>query len=169
MFRRRAWLNPNYRTYTPYTAGTSWAEPEYGLREAASFRELTDDKQIREATERGTPLVAQTELHDTTRGLLVRAQFPVKTMNIETQRSRYQVDTGPVTLLAAAGEQGDPEQDLCLAFVAFNRADHAEFVIEAPTVIECGNSVHHYSQLSASPARNHIFAINETTADACRD
>lgn len=162
VFRRRAWLNPNYRTFTPYAAGTSWAKPIYGLHDAPAFEELSDEATIRSATERGLPLIAQTQIQDAKRGLLVRVQYPVKTMNIEVDRSCYQIDTGPVALLAPAGEQADPEQDICLAFVAFNRADHAEFVIETPTALQNGESVHHYSQLIASPATNRLFAINDT-------
>lgn len=160
IFRRHAWLNPNYQTYTTYDAGTSWAKPLMRLHSAATSRELHDAKAVREATHGDGPIVAQTELYDEAMGLRATIQFPVKTMNIDMNRTLWQVDTGPIALPQLTRET-TPQNALQLAFAAFNGPDQAEFVIEAPRKLDSGESVYHYADHKTIAAHNRLFVINE--------
>jgi hypothetical protein len=75
----------------------------------------------------------------------------------------YQVDTGPVAL-PDLGKRYQPQIEcLRLAFVAFNRADFADFVVEQPTAVaedgagDC--QVYHYSNPISLPATNRVIAL----------
>lgn len=161
VFRRKAWLNPDYRS--TYGIAQLWDQPELLLREAASIAELTDWRAIRDATRAGQPIVTQTEIANDELGLRAIIECPSKTMNISLDREMYQNDTGPIAL-ADLSQRYEREIDaLRLAFIAFNAPDFADFVVEAPTpIVEEGaerTQIYHYSQISSQPAKNRLFAL----------
>ena len=157
VFRRRAWLNPNYRTFHPLAH--PWSPPTLHLREAADVRELETNEAVRAATDRALPLVARTEIANAGTGLRAILEYPVKTMNIEVERTLFQVDTGPVALPDLTRRHERLADSLSLAFVAFNAFDYAEVVVETPTPLESGGSVYHYSERKGLSVRNRLYAV----------
>ncbi len=161
VFRRKATLNPNYRELREETS--MWGTMNQRLTEAASTTTLTTWEQIRDATAAGTPIVAQTEIRNAETGLSALIEYPVKTMNIGITRQMYQVDTGPIALPDLSRRYTPRIDCLRLAFVAFNVADFADFVVEQPTPVTVEGQekyqVHHYSSPISLPARNVLLAI----------
>lgn len=160
IFRRKAWLNPDYRQLRK--ASEMWEGQVYKLVRPRAVRLLRSNRDVREATHAGIPIVAQTEISDPRSRLRAIIEFPVKTMNIHDSRDLYQVDSGPVAFPDLSRRHAQPAELLHLAFVAFNAPGTADFVIEAPTPIaEAGRGlsrVHHYSRLESRPAANRLFA-----------
>ncbi|MBM3765847.1 MAG: hypothetical protein FJW32_10690 [Acidobacteria bacterium] len=156
IFRRKAWLNSDYRQVRK--SAEMWEGQTYKLVKPRGARLLRSNREIREATHAGVPIVAQTELADPSTGLRAIIEFPVKTMNIHDTRDLYQVDSGPVVFPDLSRRYPRPAESLRLAFVAFNAPGFADFVIEAPTPIPEGARVHHYSKLESFPAVNRLFA-----------
>ena len=107
--------------------------------------------------------VAQTEISSEETGLRVLIECPVKTMNIQDSGDLYQVDTGPILLPDLARGYENVAEGLSLAFVAFNRPDLADFVVEVPTPILKGGKevcrIYHYSERVSLPVVNRLFAL----------
>ena len=158
IFRRKAWLNPDYRSCVP--SSELWGGQVYRLTEGAAT-ELTTPEAILQATYNWQPLVAQTELRDEATGLRAIIEYPVKTMNTRRQGHLYQVDTGPVAFPDLARRPERLCDTLSLAFVAFNAPHFADFVIEAPTPLPgpAAAQVHHYSRRLSLPASNRLYAL----------
>ncbi len=160
IFRRKAFLNTDYRQIRK--SAEMWEGQLYKLVRPRKVRLLRSNREIREATSSGVPIVAQTEIADSRTGLRAIIEFPVKTMNIHDTRDLYQVDSGPVALPDLSRRYPRPAESLSLAFVAFNAPSSVDFVIESPTPItESGREltrVHHYSRLESLPAANRLFA-----------
>jgi hypothetical protein len=121
--------------------------------QTAQAHQLTTSEAIVEAAMGNSPLVAHTEftIDDGTNVLL---EYPVKSINVSNRDGYYQVDTGPVLFPKNGGIDG-----LQLAFVAHNAPDWAEFLVNEPTALTNGISVHHYSNPVRVDARNRMFAI----------
>ncbi|MBM3804784.1 MAG: hypothetical protein FJW26_21045 [Acidimicrobiia bacterium] len=162
IFRRKAYLNPNYREWKP--ANAMWEGQQYQLRQPRSSRLLATGAEIHKATQDGAPLVAQTEISDQASGLRAIIEFPVKTINIRDEEPAYQVDTGPIAFPDLSKRYEKTAESLSLAFVAFNAPDFADFVIEDETpILEKGQPVtrvYHYSRKLSLPARNRLFATS---------
>jgi hypothetical protein len=125
--------------------------------------ELDTFEKIRDATAAGIPIVTQTEFQNNEAGLSALIEAPCKTMNISHPKKIYQVDTGPLAF-PDLSKRYDPQiKCLNLAFIAFNKPHFADFVIEAPTVIQEGGkevaTVYHYSKLATVNVKNRIFAL----------
>ena len=159
VFRRPAGFSEGYRT----VSGPLWGGAIPRLRPAKA-RVLADAAQIGAAVAAGLPLIGQVELRDPDSGRTAVLEFPIKTMNLGADGTRWQVDTGPVVLpdLKAAPEQWSAT--LRLAFVAYNSADWADFVVEAPTPLRVADvevaKVHHYSEIVHAVTRNQVLAVD---------
>jgi len=160
IFRRKASLTPEYRQIRK--SAEMWEGQEYRLVRPRAVRLLRSNKEIREATHAGVPLVAQTEIADARTKLRAILEFPIKTMNIHDQRDLYQVDTGPVAFPDLSQRFARPAESLRLAFVAFNAPASADVVIEAPTPLTADGRevarVLHYSRLESVAATNRLYA-----------
>jgi hypothetical protein len=165
IFRRKAWLNPNYKSIVP--VDKMWDGPIYDLvRAPRSCRELalSDPKAIADATDTGVPIIAQVEVRNAQ--TLQRAIFehPVKTLNIHRQKGLFQTDTGPVAFIDLAQRVEQAADAIALAFIAFNTQGFADFVIEAPASAHAdGKSqpmVNHFSKIVSLPAVNRLWALN---------
>jgi len=163
IFRRKAWLNPNYRSCLDVQ--DMWDGPIPRLVEAVA-EELPTVDAILAATYASRPLVAQTEFRDPEAGLRAILEYPVKTMNTSRQRRLYQVDTGPVALPDLARWRECSVEALELAFVAFNVPHFADVVIEVPTPLPVADGtagppaqVHHYSRRLTLETENRLFAV----------
>ncbi|MBI5396027.1 MAG: hypothetical protein HZA91_12090 [Verrucomicrobia bacterium] len=163
IFRRKARLNPDYRTVRAKL--DAWGDSVLKLREAAAVTALDTWEKIRDATAAAIPIVTQTEIVH--RGTCQRAiiECPVKTMNISLENRRYQVDTGPVAFPDLAQRHDPAINCLSLAFIAFNAPHFADFVIEQPTPVIEGDKemcrIHHYSNPISLLATNTIFALGK--------
>ena len=155
IFRRKAWLNTDYRQVRK--SAEMWEGQTYKLIRPRKVRLLRSNREIREATHAGIPLVAQTEIADAKTGLRAIIEYPVKTMNIHDTRDLYQVDSGPVAFPDLTKPDPRPAESLHLAFVAFNAPASADFVIESPTPIPGDVRIHHYSRLESLPAVNRLY------------
>ena len=162
IFRSKAYMDDRYRTVCP--ADEPFGRPRYRLQEAPDARRLTSDQAVREATHAGSLLVAQTEWLNRDVGARAIIEYPVKTMNIHDENDWYQVDTGPVAYPDFSVGTEDFAETLRLAFVAFNCASFADFVIEAPTAItgEGGEQtrVPHFSRRISLETENRLYAID---------
>lgn len=173
-FRRRAWLNENYKSVLK--TERMWDGPRYHLVEDPTCRFLDGPQEVLEATRDMLPLVAQTEIRNSASRLSAIIEYPVKTMNtcrrIEQQRPEenrkgeiYQVDTGPILFPDLSGKRERLVDGLALAFVAFNARNFADFVIEVPTSArppgtDAANDlqVYHYSERLTLEAENRLYA-----------
>lgn len=155
IFRRKASLTAEYRQIR--RSAEMWEGQDYKLVRSRKARLLTSNREIRQATDAGVPIVAQTEITDQRTRLRAIIEFPVKTMNIHDKRDLYQVDTGPVAFPDLSRRFPRPAEALSLAFVAFNAPGSADFVIEAPTSIGEAR-VMHYSRLESLAATNRLFS-----------
>lgn len=128
---------------------------------------LKDDVEAVEATWRGLPLVARTEIEDRERRVRAVLEYPIKTMNVHHTRARFQVDTGPVLWPDFASTEEHLIDRLEMAHVGYNRLDRAEFIIRRPTAIEKdGREVArslHYSDRRSFPARHTLIAAGRLT------
>lgn len=159
IFRRPCRISDNYRQVVEKL----WGEAELKLRYAKRARVLEGFEAVRSASAAGLPIVAQTEIWNEQTKLRAIIEYPVKTMNVSLDKSMYQVDTGPVALPDLDRRYEPPIDALRLAFVAFNAANFADFVVEQPTpVVESGRQlaqVYHYSNPFSLPAKNRLYAV----------
>jgi hypothetical protein len=125
--------------------------------------ELSTWEEIRDATAAGIPIVTQTEFVNTDTGLKAMIECPCKTMNISHPKKIYQVDTGPVAFPDLTRKYDTLIDCLSLAFIAFNKPDFADLVIEAPVSIMDGDKevavVYHYMKMEHITGKNRIFAL----------
>ena len=161
VFRRKSQITSDYRMIKKEIWGPASSKLKFGQK----VQTLESFDAIQQATAAGVPLVSRTELEDKGTGLRAIIEAPVKTINIQPDHGRYQVDTGPVGL-PDLGRRHEPLVDcLRLAFVAFNVSHFADFVIEQPTpIIEDGQEraqVFHYSNPISLPAKNSLMAVED--------
>lgn len=117
---------------------------------------LKGAKAIVQATLAGEPLVGRCvyNLHDRYN---IEIDFPIKTMNANEREWIYQADTGPLLFPDLSMDSRSWIDSFHLAYVAFNRADWAEFIVQAPTPLSDSISVNHYSRTAQMNTRNTIF------------
>jgi hypothetical protein len=183
VFRRKAWLNPNYRTVQE-SAGF-FGDVKCHLPEPHACDELIEDDAIFRATQDFRPLVAQTEIWNDALKLRAIIEYPIKTMNtvrpehydrlakqvdnpmdVTGRNSLYQTDTGPVAFPDLSSRYACHAECLWLAFVAFNAPDAAEFIIEEPVpILEGGHEgkelckTRHHMRRVRLTAKNRFYAI----------
>ena len=109
------------------TSTASFLALEFEIEYAEAER-LTDDHEVVRASLGGNPITVRTHLADPDGDASAVLEYPVRTMNYHPDRSRFQVDTGPLIFadLESLSDTGDPA--LRLAHTVFNRFDYAEFV-----------------------------------------
>lgn len=168
IFRRPVRISERYRDITK--AENVWGVPILKLRQAERVTELDTWEKIRDTTAAGVPIVTQTELENPDTGLRAIIECPVKTMNVNLERSIYQVDTGPIAFPDLTRHYNPLIECLSLAFIAFNAPHFADFIIEQPTpVIEDGVErcqIYHYSNPFSLPAKNRILAVSPSDETA---
>ena len=161
IFRRKAWLNSNYRSCLRTVE--MFGGPIRHLQEFTSYHELTTAEQIIRFTHNFHPVVAQTEICNDDTALRAIIEYPVKTLNIRKADNAYQIDTGPVAFPDLGERRERLVDSISLAFVAFNTAHFADFVVEQSTPIDAnqaaaGIHVYHYSRRVSLAANNRLFA-----------
>jgi len=130
---------------------------------AASTRECRTSAEIVQATLANQPLVGVTGLRDERSGRSATIDYPIKTMNANDQRNVFQVDTGPVLFPDLGLPSARAIEWFELAYVAWNRLDRAEFIVQQPTQASPeepgGLLVPHYSLIRETEATNAIIAL----------
>lgn len=143
---------------------------KFAVRTFPEVTTLETDAQVIAATQANLPLVGRTEIWDEARQLRATLEYPIRTMNIQTERQRFQVDTGPLIVPdLAAGEEH--WMDLfSIAHIIYNTFDRAEFICRRPTPIEVDGrevaSVQHYSDVRVYPARHILLAAGHLAEGA---
>ncbi|MFP3902727.1 MAG: hypothetical protein ACLFWB_00665 [Armatimonadota bacterium] len=124
---------------------------------------LPDAAAVVKATHDGRIIVCRTRIEDPDRGFSALLEYPVKTMNVRSDPAEYQVDTGPVLLPGLWGETTALE-DFRLAYIAYNRPDRAEVVVQEPTPLNPDDPdsvrVMHYSRTHSMSAENTLYACD---------
>jgi len=127
----------------------------------APARACEDARAVVQATLGNAPLVGRTELLDADGQVCARLEYPIKTMNANDIEWIYQIDTGPVIVPDLDRQVELGVERLDLAFIAWNRPDGAELIVQAPTQIAHSDScVGHYSEVRKFAARNEVLAIS---------
>ncbi len=124
-------------------------------------RECADPREIVDATLEGDPLVCVTELLDETEATYARLEYPVKTMNVNDQHLGYQVDTGPIIVPDMTRTVELEVARVELAFIAWNRLDRAEVIVQQPTPVG-EETVGHYSEIRKYAARNSMWRVEKS-------
>ena len=161
IFRRKAWLNPNYRSCLKTT--DMFGGPTQHLQEHTSYKNLITAEEIIRFTHEFHPVVAQTEIHNDGTELRAIIEYPVKTLNIRKSDNVYQIDTGPVAFPDIGKRYERLVDSISLAFVAFNAAHFADFIVEESTPIDNNQDtvethVYHYSRRISLAASNSLYA-----------
>lgn len=163
VFRRRVRLTENYRTVHPVES--LWGPPIPRLVEAPESTRLDRWEHIRDATAAAIPIVTQTEIASADGKLRAIIECPTKTMNVDLDGRRYQIDTGPVAYADLTKDYPAPIDRLQLAFVAFNAPDFADWVVEQPTRVDPEGAnpteVYHYANPFSLPAKNRVIALGK--------
>ena len=120
--------------------------------------ELKSPEEIVTATLANHPLVARTSI-ETDRYQAV-IEYPVKTMNANERDMIYQTDTGPILLPGFSSEPEQMQDNLQLAFSAFNCPEWIEVLVRTETAIEEGVKVYHYSQPVRFDADNTVIRVD---------
>lgn len=121
---------------------------------------LSTDADVVAATRSNWPLNAFTELKGAGGRLQAVLEYPIKTMNIQVERQRFQVDTGPLIFadLDRAASEEHWIDGLSLAHTVYNTFDRADFVCRAPMpLVRDGREVAtviEYSEFHAVSARH---------------
>jgi hypothetical protein len=135
---------------------------KFAIRTFPEVTVLTTDAQVVAATQANLPLVGRTEIWDEGRHRRAVLEYPIKTMNIQTERQRFQVDTGPLLVPDLAAEEEHWMDLLSMAHIIYNTFERAEFICRQPTPIEVEGrevaSVLHYSDVRVYPARHTLLA-----------
>ncbi len=90
----------------------------------------------------------------------VEIDFPIKTINANEREWIYQTDTGPILFPDLSVNPDNLIDSFCLAYVAFNQLDWAEFILQVPTPLSEDISVNHYSQVIQMNSQNSIFRVS---------
>lgn len=125
--------------------------------------ELADGGSIVQATRGGRYICCRTTLEDDDSERTAVLEYPVKTINVRSDSHSYQVDTGPV-LLPGFWPDAPVIEGFRLAYIAHNRPDSADFVIQEPTPVDREDPeslrVMHYSRTYTTAAENRLYACD---------
>jgi len=89
----------------------------------------------------------------------VLIDFPIKTMNVSERDWIYQTDTGPVLFPDFSEPFDRLIETLQLAYVAYNCADWAEFIVQVPTPLNDEISVNHFSKSVRLDTKNQTLHL----------
>ena len=92
--------------------------------------ELTDVRQIVDATLRNDLLNARSTYRDAARGLTISVEYPANVINLNTVDEEFQICTGPVIVPDLATWDGRDVKRVFLAHVAISGFDYVEFILQ---------------------------------------
>lgn len=157
IFRTRATHHPAWRDSGPWRGRF---DDVYRTTRLVEAEELATDQAVVEATLAGVPLIGTVAMVLPGSAWEVRLEFPIKTMNANDIQVMWQVDTGPVAWPDVAVGHDPAISCLSPAYVAYNRHDSADFVIQQPLAVATGAAeVTHYSRLESVAADARVWAV----------
>ena len=107
-----------------------FTETQLRIQRFGETRELTDAKQIVEATFANDCMNARSSYVDAESGVTVTVEFPVNLINVNEADAEFQICTGPVVLPDLATWDGEGVDRVFLAHVAITAFDHVEFILQ---------------------------------------
>ncbi|MBM3934388.1 MAG: hypothetical protein FJ319_08825 [SAR202 cluster bacterium] len=107
---------------------------------------LKSDAEVIEATNKGLPIIARTEILNEANGLKAMMEYPIKTMNYNDHNVRMQVDTGPLLFADLESNVSNNIERMNVSFVCYNNYEVAEFVLR------------HSRSVTDNTGKQHIFA-----------
>ena len=132
------------------------------VRHHPKAEKLENHKQVVEATLEGLPIVARTDLLSYDGKTRATVEYPVKTMNVQIERGRMQVDTGPLIYPDFQSDEQSEIRKLQFAYVCYNTDDVAEFVLRGPVPVTVdGRQVAtyiDYKEIRRVPIANTFYA-----------
>lgn len=158
---RTAWVSE--RDNRQYGLGRErWREIRLDIRTFAQSQMLDGAAAVVQATLDNRSLTARTELVDTGRGRRAILEYPIKTMNLMQEPSRFQVDTGPLILPDFQANKARFIECFEMAYVVYHTWDKAEFILRKPVSSVDGGDpgaiTTDYSLVQIVPARHTILA-----------
>ena len=138
-----------------------YAECDIHVAHFTRVRKLANDAEAVEATLEYLPIIARTEMWDQQTGARAVIEYPVKTMNVQLERERMQVDTGPLPFPDLSASVEREIERLSMAYVCYNTYDVAEFILRKPTPVMCDGdqvgSVIDYSEVRRVPVSTTLY------------
>ena len=107
----------------------SFSNHKIDVRSLDGSREVSDVRQVIDATLAGDLLNARTEYRDAARNMAVTLEYPVNLINLNEADGEFQVCTGPIILPDLATWDGTEVSRVFLAHIAFSAFDHVEFIL----------------------------------------
>ncbi len=92
-------------------------------------RVAADVADVMQAVQANHVLNARTTYEDSARGLVVTLEYPIRTINIESTKGQFQIDTGPLTLPDLETWDGSGVSRVFLAHAAFSEWARTEFIV----------------------------------------
>ena len=89
----------------------------------------------------------------------IEIEFPIKTMNANEREIIYQTDTGPILFPDLTNGDENWIERFHLAYIAFNRPDWVELVLQVSTRLSENISVNHYARTMQLGAQNSLFSV----------
>ena len=145
----------------PSESTAVFLELDFILNPLPEYTSLNKEKDVIEASLKGLPLSAKTEIYDEQRNMRAEIDYPIKTMNFLQDRDRFQVDTGPVLLPDLTSVKEHWIDRLELAHVVYNTYDRAEFIVREPVPVKVNGkeavTVPEYSSIKVHRARHTLI------------
>jgi len=133
----------------------------FAIQPLPGAQDLETEEDVIEAIKERLPIVAQTEIWDSERQMRAVIEYPVRTISFQTEKKRFQVDTGPVALPDFGSTREHWIEWFSMAHVIYNTFDRAEFIVRRPTPIEKDGkevcTVPHYSERQIFEAKHTMF------------
>lgn len=139
-----------------------WTEYELTVNTFPKVTPLADEESVIAATLANLPLVAQTEFRSEAIGLSAILEYPVRTMNINREWKRFQVDTGPLAYPDLETPDLPWIERFTTAFAVYNTFNSVEFIVYGPTPLEVEGrpvaTVMDYQKVETYQATHRLFA-----------
>jgi len=139
-----------------------YLEYEMKIRHFQEVQQLENDEQVVKATREFRPIIARTEIRDDKNGMRAVIEYPVKTMNVQLEHKRMQVDTGPLIFPDLSAPVEREIEKLSMAYVCYNTDDVAEFILRKPmSITKDGDQVGtiiDYSEVRRVPVKTTLYS-----------
>ncbi|HOK80821.1 MAG TPA: hypothetical protein PK303_05500 [bacterium] len=137
-----------------------WGHPSFILKKV-HVELLKNAKEVIMATHNGCFLIGRSQIVNENAGFEAIIEYPIKTMNTCVETNMYQVDTGPVIYPDFEKNPICLHEFVKIAYIAFNKDDFAEFIIEQPTQIKDSIVIPHFSEIRCLSCKNFLYSIKD--------
>ena len=133
----------------------------FELNHFTTVNALQSDDAIVHASQLNHQIIGRTEFRDRDNKFSALIEYPIKTLNYNPTKTRFQVDTGPILFPDFTREATDLIDHFYIAHIVYNTFDWAEFILRKPTPILINNKevskVDHYSDIQRLDVQNQLF------------